>query len=741
MKILVINCYPNTTKGNRSFDDFLSMCRKAIADNADGDDIIIDVKRHTNLEDYIFLPNGWNDGLSPKVKKAAQQVFKDGDRDGSGTIDGYEMFVLMQTLFRKLGIQLRDDMLPLLQSECQAALDVYDDDGSGELDFEEFCLVLSRDPWREMLPSDSRKRENSMRAMRNFCMVDIVLVDGDPYILPWSREGTDLLCLCNQVWHAQRFEGSMNITLLGSAVSTQMMQYLSMIGPTIVGIFNGGGKGERLKPALERLDIEQEAVREGGIFLDNQTGDCYKWDSRKYNPKFPAKAWKVVHNVGVISHANRKEPPRRYDTSETMSDSTKTIVKRDTKAYQHWLFEGMASMQFLAPCSRTWDMEMHVGKNELVALATSMRGVEIVEDFRQRFLGAMFSFTNVFKETRIIVENFIKKKFFDLRTRPDSKGEWYMWMLAGANNGHLNLTFPKALLPYKANKKSKKSNTETDAAEFAQKADAWDMKKSAKTMASLLKGNNARCFETVDVSTGVSTAVLDIGIEEEGSSRRPSRRASAADIGTPASSLRGRPSTANNSSSKWGNARVSNAIGGMSNKLTHRPATAVIKRIQASKNLVKMAAIVSASGAMTKFEAKSLAKERKKQSTRNLTPVKCGPRSSLHKFASTKTLEGGEEASFVPDPYTSDYERISNTAKVGKECWMGDAFLSASGAMDMQGIEYGSTPYTQFSYERAVLPQKWMSRQDFRKGGRRWRPSDGPMIVPPDRIRSQSSCN
>ena len=43
------------------------MCKRAINENADGDDIIIDVKRHTNLEDYIFLPNGWNDGLSPKV--------------------------------------------------------------------------------------------------------------------------------------------------------------------------------------------------------------------------------------------------------------------------------------------------------------------------------------------------------------------------------------------------------------------------------------------------------------------------------------------------------------------------------------------------------------------------------------------------------------------------------------------------------------------------------------------------
>lgn len=734
MKILVINCYPNTTKGNRTFDEFLNMCKRAINENADGDDIIIDVKRHTNLEDYIFLPNGWNDGLSPKVEKAAKQVFDEGDKDGSGTIDGYEMFMLMQTLFRKLGIKLRDDLLPLLQQECQAALDVYDDDGSGELDFEEFCLVLSRDPWKEMLPTDSRKRENAMRAMRNFCMVDIVLCDGDPYILPWSREGTDLLCLCNQVWVAQSFGGSMNTTMLGSAVTTQMMQYLSMIGPDIIGVFNGN-KGSKLKPDLERMDLTQEAPSSGGIFLDNQTGDCYQWDRKKHNPKFPTKGWTVVHNVGLINHANRKEPPRRYDTTEQISDATKTVVKRETKAYQHWVFEGMASMQFMAPCARTWDMEMRVGFNELVCLATSMRGVEIVEDHRQRFLGTMFSFKEAFKETKIIIDNFIKRKFHELRTRPDSKAEWYMWMLAGANNGTLSLQFPAALLPYKANKACNKKNAkkaDEDAVNFAQKAGAWDMKKSAKTMASLLKGNDARCIETVDVATGVSLSVNDCGIEAE-----ESRPPSALQASNRSLAATNRPSTAN---ARWTGMKVAANLH-VSNKFTNRPATAVIKRINATKNLAKMAEMCKDGRFLTKFEQKAQTKEAKRGLARNLTPVKTGPRSTLRKLESQKMSADGEEAAFVPDPYVSDNERIKNTAKWGKECWMGEAFLSASGTRKIQGIQYGSTPYTSFSYDRPVHPSKWMDKKDFRKGGRRWRPSDGPMIVPPERLRSHSCCN
>ena len=55
---------------------------------------------------------------------------------------------------------LREELLPLLKEEVELALDLYDDDGSGELEFDEFCSVLCKDPWRELLPSDSRKKED-----------------------------------------------------------------------------------------------------------------------------------------------------------------------------------------------------------------------------------------------------------------------------------------------------------------------------------------------------------------------------------------------------------------------------------------------------------------------------------------------------------------------------------------------------------------------------------------------------
>ena len=38
-------------------------------------------------------------------------------------------------------------------------------------------------------------------------------------------------------------------------------------------------------------NLNQEAPKVGGFFLDHATGDCYKWNRKKHDDKFPKKAW------------------------------------------------------------------------------------------------------------------------------------------------------------------------------------------------------------------------------------------------------------------------------------------------------------------------------------------------------------------------------------------------------------------------------------------------------------------
>ena len=48
--------------------------------------------------------------------------------------------------------------------------------------------MLCVDPWRELLPSGSRTKENAMLVMKNFTQLDMVFIDGDPNMLPWHEE-------------------------------------------------------------------------------------------------------------------------------------------------------------------------------------------------------------------------------------------------------------------------------------------------------------------------------------------------------------------------------------------------------------------------------------------------------------------------------------------------------------------------------------------------------------------------
>merc|ERR1719446_143966 len=49
----------------------------------------------------------------------------------------------------------------------------------------------------------------------------------------------------------------------------------------------------------------------------------------------------------------------------------------------------------------------------------------------------------------MIVQNFVKRKFHYLRVNEDSKQDWYMWMLASANNGKLKFWFPPMFKNYR----------------------------------------------------------------------------------------------------------------------------------------------------------------------------------------------------------------------------------------------------------------------------------------------------
>jgi len=797
MKILIINAFGESKKAKRQFEAFYNMCMAAIQKYADGDDMIIDVRTPHTLDDYIYLPQEVY-GITPQVKKAAKEVFLASDADNSGTIDADEMFTLVQMLFRRLGIPLRPDYLPLLKEEVTLALELYDDDGSGELEFDEFCSVLCKDPWRELLPTDSRKKEDANRSMHNFCMCDVILVDGDPHMLPWDKGSIDLLALVRQVMYAQEWPKPSCMQMLGSAIVTQMLQYLQLVGAKVLPIFNGNPPGVGTKGSmLDHIDISQEAPKVGGFFLDHSTGDTFKWNKKKYDDKFPRKAWELQVNVGMIMHAGRPAPPRKYDSSGEQTDSTKTLVKRETKEYQNWVFEGISSIQFLAPVHRNWDVQMRLEGKKLRLLASSMRGVEIVQDASSAIIGTMFSFHPVFKETEKIVYNFIKNKFHFLRVSEDSKNDWYMWMLSSASNGKLKFWFPPMFKNYRQpqglqlKKRPKElsaaqkrmvenvgkvnpqaatkmvmdadgnlveatgivdpnkeklakaaANADAVADEEAanyEKANRWDSKRDAKTMHKLMSYNKARCMTTEDPATGVSTAAGDLGTDDNMFEKMKSGEEDDEPykIDEPVSPT------------KDDERRPRTALGLRNNSWAPSPATKrtirPIKRMQSAmsarltpteSNVLKPPLDTK----ITRYELKVAEKHRKAGMARNMTPLGYRPDCKFEALMAKK--EGASalmEDAFVPDPYVSDNDTYKRTLKTTEAKFLDGAFLTASGPRPVQKIEYGSTPYHIFSFRRPVHKDRWMRDKDFVKMGRTTQPFDGPLKEPKRPTRRSTS--
>ena len=78
-------------------------------------------------------------------------------------------------------------------------MELFDTDGNGTMEFDELIGMLLVDPWRELMPSGPRTKENAQLMMRNFTQLDMILIDGDPNMLPWHEEMEDVLQLVFQV--------------------------------------------------------------------------------------------------------------------------------------------------------------------------------------------------------------------------------------------------------------------------------------------------------------------------------------------------------------------------------------------------------------------------------------------------------------------------------------------------------------------------------------------------------------
>jgi len=443
MNVLVIDCYGETQEQRHQAEEFIALVKSCFPGSQEGrQDPTIDVRGYKNnaLQDIMWVQKGdW--GVDPKVLDTARLMFRDQDADGSGDLDQGELFSVIGVIMSRMGTELDEDFLNWMEEQVGKSMQLYDTDCNGTLDEEEFVGMLQGPPWCSLFPEDTRKKEAAIAALKKFCLLDIIIVDGDPNLLPWHSDCEDLLQVVWQVYTAQKWPGGGDkcIAMIGTTMMAQLTTYLAAMGPTrmlTLGSMAGFGSSHE----MESVDTNSEAVEMGYMYFNNGNGNVHRYDSNKQR-------WDKAGNVCMQLNATARRPNRYRPKMPGQMDNTDTTrVARETKHIGHWLFEGLKQNQFPALCVRMWDICLSkeaAGSGDIEVIASSARGPEILE-IRKSSILTMWPFMKQIPETVHVLRTFCDhfEEHFAYDGKRDCKAAWFDWLVVEAGQHKLEVKLP-----------------------------------------------------------------------------------------------------------------------------------------------------------------------------------------------------------------------------------------------------------------------------------------------------------
>jgi len=92
---------------------------------------------------------------SAAVIRAARELFIEVDMDGNGWVDADELYWLIKKLQRRIG--QHNQSRGQLDADVHDAMEAFDTDRNGSLNFHEFLRMITTRPWCEMLPAEVQR--------------------------------------------------------------------------------------------------------------------------------------------------------------------------------------------------------------------------------------------------------------------------------------------------------------------------------------------------------------------------------------------------------------------------------------------------------------------------------------------------------------------------------------------------------------------------------------------------------
>jgi hypothetical protein len=259
----------------------------------------------------------------------------------------------------------------------------------------------------------------SPQVQNSFRALSMVIILGEPNLLPWGQSTRQLYYLVKQC-----IKYSKPCFLAGCGM--QMLSFLVSMGADrprihVPAIHKRRGGGKPDPEDLRDLD-------DGEMYLDVTNGDLYRREDpvATHEGYFPSNEWRYYKNVGIHfvhtaehtaqgklkrSGVNaRNSTPMRFGvgrTSVALRGETTAMV--DPFAFCHWLLKDMPR-QFQVPVRHLWEVHEPPPKG-LFCLASSSRGPQVME------IGPLFA-----------VQFLITSRF------PDTVTLFTKWLLAVADS-------------------------------------------------------------------------------------------------------------------------------------------------------------------------------------------------------------------------------------------------------------------------------------------------------------------
>lgn len=257
-----------------------------------------------------------------------------------------------------------------------------------------------------------------------FDHTDMIFLAGPSTILPWSPAARKVLILLKMCFTVQK-------KVFASGLGFQSLVFLaaSNYANPHMNIINGlhGSSLKELEGNVHKWDVSK--MRSTDYFLDSRTGDFYGFNhsSGVWAPCFNGgfHLWSSFENitsdiVGKFNLTITKPLSVNVEGTQTrMKTRSDEVLVRIRKLFlQHWAVQNMPS-EFLICSTIKWISHPFNFTNpglQFKIIAESRLGPQIIVFKNENILACLYNVENRYKETRLCLRNFIRKKIAEIHS-------------------------------------------------------------------------------------------------------------------------------------------------------------------------------------------------------------------------------------------------------------------------------------------------------------------------------------